>query len=568
MRKPGFSVLLLALVVFFSAALVVQAVPPQPTTLYGKVQEGGADVPDGTSVTAWMGSTESIVTGTPISFPATGVSITFSADCTGDVTVLRQAGETQVVSQDGYTSVYALNVLGPSDWEPPANPATEGMSITLKISDTVATTETWSMGTVIPLTLTVDSLAGDVPYTPGNVTLLGQVWDISASCTGFTATLTFAYDDSLLGDIDEADIAGMAHYDPGYNRWEYLAGTVDTNANTITVSDVTAFSQWKILASTPPLAVADLSASRSGSDLVLDWSAVTQDIRGQALGEVTYNVYRAANDPYFTPSDTPYDSTGGTMYTDSGVTGDPDTDYYYVVTVLDGEGNESALSERGGLFHTTIASGWNMVSLPLVPGATGLDDVIGDQLTGTCDSATADRMLAWNPTTDEYEMAWYCDCDAWGEPWDNHWLTDFDQTSLTFEPDVGVWIQNRSGAAQIMAMTGIASSVNREVQVDTDWQMLGSAFPVPVALDNAAIPATGTCDSATADRVLVWNPSTEEYEMAWYCDCDAWGEPWDDHWLTGFDQTSIQLESGKGMWYHNRHTPFTWVYPNPGPGGN
>lgn len=120
------------------------------------------------------------------------------------------------------------------------------------------------------------------------------------------ADVTFTCDESLLGGVDEVGIAGMERHDPAYNRWEYLAGTVDTDANTVTVSDVTAFSRWKLLASTPPLAIADLAASRSGSDLVLDWSSVTQDIKGQAITGVTYNIYRAANDPYFIPGSTPF----------------------------------------------------------------------------------------------------------------------------------------------------------------------------------------------------------------------------------------------------------------------
>ena len=160
------------------------------------------------------------------------------------------------------------------------------------------------------------------------------------------ADVTFPYDESLLGGVDEAGIAGMERHDPAYNRWEYLAGTVDTNANTVTVSGVTAFSRWKLLASIPPLAIADLAASRSGSDLVLDWPAVTQDIKGQALGAVTYNVYRAANAPYFAPGGTPYDTTSSPPYSDSGAIGHPGTDYYYVVTVVDAAGTESALSDR------------------------------------------------------------------------------------------------------------------------------------------------------------------------------------------------------------------------------
>jgi hypothetical protein len=276
-----------------------------------------------------------------------------------------------------------------------------------------------------------------------------------------------------------------------------------------------------------------------------------------------YNVHRST-DPYFTPSPTNhYGSTAGTSLTDYGALGDLANHAYYAVTVADVQEMASGVSNRVGKFNIAVAPGWNMASLPLLPGSAALDEVIGDQLSGTCDSATADRVLAWNAATGEYEMAWYCDCDAWGEPWDDHWLTGFEQTTLTLEPDMGIWIENRSGVTETVVVLGDLAAADRVLHVGPGWQMAGTAYPVPVALDEADIPATGTCDSATADRLLYWNTDTQEYEMAWYCDCDEWGQPWDDHWLTGFEQTEVQLVPGKGAWLQNRHDPFTWVYPHP-----
>ena len=109
MGKAKLSKLLLALVLCLFLVGAVHAVPPQPMTLHGKVQAGGAGLPDGTSVSAWLGSTESIATGSPISFPGTGVSITFSDGCTGEVTALRQA-VTLRMETVGQLSRFALAV--------------------------------------------------------------------------------------------------------------------------------------------------------------------------------------------------------------------------------------------------------------------------------------------------------------------------------------------------------------------------------------------------------------------------------------------------------------------------
>jgi hypothetical protein len=215
-----------------------------------------------------------------------------------------------------------------------------------------------------------------------------------------------------------------------------------------------------------------------------------------------------------------------------------------------------------GLLAPAQTAGWSLVSLPLLPSSTALDDLIGDQLTGSCDPETADSVLFWDPATG-YESAWYCDCDEWGEPFDNHWLTGYSQTSLTLDPDEGMWVQNKSGAAEVFTVVGDVGTSDRVIDIGVGWTLFGTAFPVARALDDAGIPATGTCDPETADVILSWDASTQSYESAWYCDCDEWGEPFDNHWLTGYAQTSIQLAPGSGYWYQNRHTAFTWTYPAP-----
>ena len=78
----------------------------------------------------------------------------------------------------------------------------------------------------------------ELPYEPAHVVLLPEEWDVDVSCTGAEATLTFTYDEGWLGGVDEADIVGLAHHEPGYNRWQYQAGAVDTAANTVTVAGV------------------------------------------------------------------------------------------------------------------------------------------------------------------------------------------------------------------------------------------------------------------------------------------------------------------------------------------
>jgi len=108
-----------------------------------------------------------------------------------------------------------------------------------------------------------------------------------------------------------------------------------------------------------PRTVTEVRASRSGSNLRLDWTAVALDTDGNSIAGVSYNVYRAQDAPYFTPG-TAYE-TGLTSPTfvdpDTGVIGNTAHSTYYVVRAVY-SGLLAAPSNRVGAF-----------TFPLVPGS-------------------------------------------------------------------------------------------------------------------------------------------------------------------------------------------------------
>jgi CSLREA domain-containing protein len=216
-----------------------------------------------------------------------------------------------------------------------------------------------------------------------------------------------------------------------------------------------------------------------------------------------------------------------------------------------------------------VLTGWNLLSWPLLPPDITLDGVLGNQLHGTDSPLTADRVLAWDGDSQAYASCWYCGgpvCEAWGEPWANHWLAnDYSQCSLTLPPDSGFWVQNRSGGTEALIVAGQVAEADRSVPVGENWQMLGSAFPDARPLDDANLPATGTDSPLTADRVLYWDADVQAYRSAWFCGgpvCEGWGEPWANHWLANdYSQTDIVLQPGHGFWYQNRHDSFIWLNP-------
>jgi len=107
-------------------------------------------------------------------------------------------------------------------------------------------------------------------------------------------------------------------------------------------------------------ATTGLSASRSGSDVVLHWPALTKAIDGSPLSAFEYRVYARADAPYFTPS--PADLIGVTAsatFTQTNVAGAGLGGYTYVVTAV-GDNcwkRESAPSNRLSSFVFSLVPG-------------------------------------------------------------------------------------------------------------------------------------------------------------------------------------------------------------------
>jgi hypothetical protein len=228
------------------------------------------------------------------------------------------------------------------------------------------------------------------PSPPTGVGSMNGYWEVSSDFSGaFSCDLTFHYDEADLNGAAEGDIAGAARWDAADVMWDYVGGAVDAGANTVTVQDVTAFSPWLLLTSTPPVAPSDLAGTRAGGDLQLTWSAVTQNLAGGAMAPDHYVVYRRVDEPYFVP--TPADAIAApttSEWTDTGALGDPAHNYYYVVTAVDALGAESALSNRLGAFDFELVPpaqagerAYNLIAanldLPAVNDADALAAYVG-----------------------------------------------------------------------------------------------------------------------------------------------------------------------------------------------
>jgi hypothetical protein len=195
------------------------------------------------------------------------------------------------------------------------------------------------------------------PDPPAGVALLPKYWDITADFgAGFAVDITFRYFESDYNGFRESEIVGVACWDAANRRWDYIAGSVDMTANTVTLFGVTHFSTWVLLASTPPKPPTGLTILRSGGSAQLAWESVTQDIRGNSLAGLGYRIYRSTSDPYFQCDDSSLlAEMSATSYMDTGAA---NATAYYVVQAVDASGRRSATTRRVGSFVVTLVPGW------------------------------------------------------------------------------------------------------------------------------------------------------------------------------------------------------------------
>jgi glycerophosphoryl diester phosphodiesterase len=100
-------------------------------------------------------------------------------------------------------------------------------------------------------TVTVTVHGADYSDPPG-IRVMSGYWEVTSDFGGpFSCDLTFTYTENALNGAAEDDIAGAARWDEGNARWSYLGGTVDADTNTVTVTDVTAFSPWLLITPLP-----------------------------------------------------------------------------------------------------------------------------------------------------------------------------------------------------------------------------------------------------------------------------------------------------------------------------
>jgi hypothetical protein len=166
-------------------------------------------------------------------------------------------GSAIVAWDDGRTpgnlDIYCQRLANLGMSSPLGLPITQGQNMQFSIGTTALLTSNFaSAGSADSMTV--------VPFlnvsVPNLIKSLPRYLELSANGTGYTATLTFNYTDLevLAAGLINGD-ANLKLYRDGGSGWELMGGTVDTAANTVTITGVTAFSRWAMRDPTDTIAV-------------------------------------------------------------------------------------------------------------------------------------------------------------------------------------------------------------------------------------------------------------------------------------------------------------------------
>ena len=309
----------------------------------------------------------------------------------------------------------------------------------------------------------------------------------------------------------------------------------------------------------PTLSIARLDSATAR----LSWTA--------AGGVAEYRLYRDTV-PYFTPGDTPYQTTTGLSYDDVGVLSDTSTNYYYTVKSRCADGYQSAAAWQVGKFVLKVLPGYNHVSNPLVPSSANINDVIGTQLTGGPDVTLGDRVLIWDQAQQNYGTIAVLVAGTGLPAYEGKWLDELSWPNLSaaqLGAGQAFWIQNRHGTQYVSLVGRVPYVAEQHFTFGGGaYAAFGTAYLLPFGLADSNLyesGASGGTDVTLGDRILQWNAATQTYDGLAVL-IDGTGDPtYDGKWLDELNfpnESAMLITPGLGYFFANQApSGFGWSYP-------
>ena len=211
---------------------------------------------------------------------------------------------------------------------------------------------------------------------------------------------------------------------------------------------------------------------------------------------------------------------------------------------------ESGPSNTVGFWKFDVAPGYTQGSFPLLPNDKTLDNVLGDQLTGSTTPDESDQILRWDAAVGEFQMAWYSTASG-------RWEGDF--STLTETEGYWIYVQPDHPATQTIVAYGnvVEEPYYNMGTMTPGYNAIGSVWAVPASIAQSGLNGyEGGMSLFLSALIMTCDPETGDYSYTWVDDGGFWQGD-----LTEFEPL-------KGYWIYIApgHTGFEWpTYPQPNP---
>ena len=224
-----------------------------------------------------------------------------------------------------------------------------------------------------------------------------------------------------------------------------------------------------------------LSIAADGTDVVLTWT--------EATTVTAYEVHRSAT-PFFTPDGGSLLTSlpaGTTMYTDTGVTGDPSISYFYQVRTL-GAGPNAISNEVGEIDYPLNNTGgqYSMVALPFATTAITDAASLASYVSGVS------AVLKWNPATQAFRF----------------FVPPATGDNFTLAPGKVAFVQLSAGGPDVVTMVGDVTAVLHSIAPG------GFSFmSLPLNRSDLTDAASTAADISSVNSLLGWNEATQTFRF-------------------------------------------------------
>ncbi|MDD4735771.1 MAG: hypothetical protein PHP44_06665 [Kiritimatiellae bacterium] len=216
-----------------------------------------------------------------------------------------------------------------------------------------------------------------------------------------------------------------------------------------------------------------------------------------------------------------------------------------------------AVSEPAGIVRISVESNAAvMASMPFVPFDGTLAGVFADQLTGDANENAADRVLMWNASAQEYDVAYKAEDDQWVLSGTTSAVPALFEITL----GDGFFVENRHGPQTIIIPGRLLTQSLSGKIMQPGFNLIGLPQIGSQDLNAAELLESGAHGGASAEisDLLTQADGTTNWLM------ESAGHPLDGNWVTGTGTISTAiLHAGEGFWYHRWATnELEWTMDN------